>query len=329
MEEQTTHVSPSHEEEVEYPRAALYKRWFAFIIDLFLAVLSGMIFFSLGNLIIDHVPSYEAVVEKRDEMQVQSGLYDSNHQALILTVSNSTDSYDVKKDTLAKAIEAFYANTDYFTTDSYYQEYQSRKKAATDSSGNPIFVEDSAHPGTYLEGSYSSETYYNFYYSEIDKHCLGYLSLNATYKDLTNVIFRAFILLLFAGMTIGYLLFFFVLPWILKRGRKTLGMYLFRISLVSNEGLNLTAKQYLLRSLLQFVLGYLLSLATFGIPILVSVTMMHLSKAHQDFFDYLTKTYMVDTANKDVYLDYAEYLSRKGLSQEATLENKDFQLPPK
>ncbi len=39
--------------------------------------------------------------------------------------------------------------------------------------------------------------------------------------------------------------------------------------------------------------------------------MMHLSKAHQDFFDYLTTTYMVDTANKDVYLDYAEYLSQR------------------
>ena len=127
-------------------------------------------------------------------------------------------------------------------------------------------------------------------------------------------------------MSVGFALSFVIMPLILKRGRKTIGMYLFKISLVGGDALNVRGKILLFRNVLLLLIGYWLTIFTFGIPWLVSLTMMTFSKTGQDFFDYMSGTYVVSTKDKDIYLDYAEYLARTEESKKASIENRDFEM---
>lgn len=143
---------------------------------------------------------------------------------------------------------------------------------------------------------------------------------------MTDYIFIVFVICLFIGMTISFLIFYLLIPLLLKRGHKTVGMYLFKISYISVDALNISYKQFFVRFILEFFIGYLLSIFTFGLPLIVSLTMMHLSKAGQDFFDYVTNTYVVDSSKKDVYLDYSEYTQRQDMSKKASIEDNDYKI---
>ncbi len=311
--------------EVEYIKPKLYKRWFSSIIDFMLVALFGIIFYALSSLLTQHIPSYTSMVNERTAIQNSTPLYDGSSNLIILSVEKSSDTYTQKKTTLNNVIEEFYKDTSFFGDDlTYYSSYQERKKNATNKSGSNLFELDEK-TNTYVEKSdILDEDYYNFYYKEIENYSVSYLTNNARYKELTNTIFIIFVVCLFVGMTISFFIFYLAIPLFLKRGHKTVGMYLFKISYISVDALNLTIKQYLIRFILEFFIGYLLSILTFGLPLLVSITMMHLSKTGQDFFDYITNTYVVDTAKKDVYLDYSEYTQRQDMSKKASIEDNDY-----
>ena len=314
-------------EEVEYSKAKLYKRWFSSIIDLMLMLLVGLIFFALSSFISTKFPSYISMVNERNEIQQKTSIYDSNGDLIILSVEKSSDTYDQKKTTLNNVIEEFYNDSTIFNSDvSYYSSYQDRKKEAKNNSGYNLFKLDES-TNTYVEkNDILAEDYYNFYYKEISNYLVNDLSLNSRYKEITNTIVRISIICLVIGMTISFLIFFLLIPLLLKRGHQTIGMYLFKISYISVDALNLTYKQFFIRVLLEFLIGYVLSIFTFGVPLIVSITMMQLSKSGQDFFDYVTNTYVVDSSKKDVYLDYSEFTIRHDMSKNASIEDNDYHL---
>jgi uncharacterized RDD family membrane protein YckC len=315
--------------DVEYPKAKFYKRWFAGIIDVFLMALLGMIFFSLEGLITVNVPDYQNMLHERNFFQLESRLYVTNADGNVITLLESTDNSAAteaeKKQNLSDALDYFYEDATFFADNSGFNDYQTRKKDATNGS-SPIFT---LKEGTYVENGFSDSVYLDFYYSEIEHHAMGRLTENVTYSAVTRSIFLIAVGEGLLGFGLGFLLTFCVVPLILKRGRKTLGMYLFHISLIGADALNVKGKAFFLRSLLVFGVGFLLDVVAILIPFVVSITMMYLSKTGQDFFDYVTNTYVVDTTKKDVYRDYSEYLSRMGGIKEATLTNNDFRTTDK
>jgi hypothetical protein len=314
--------------DVEYPKAGLSKRWFSGIIDLFLVVLLGALFYALAQIVTNHFSSYTDVLEKRDELKLSSHLYVTDNDQVTLILQSEEDSKDTdeaKKTTLSNAIDYFYQDPDFFTDDSAKTSYESRKASATDSSGDLIFRYD-ASSKTYAENGYSDQIYYDFYSTEIGDYSLALLSRNADYAWTSQVIVLTSVTEAFLSGGLGFILAFGIVPLILKRGRKTLGMYLFRISLIGSDALNVSGGKFFGRFCLLFLVGYVLDCFTVLIPLAVSVTMMHLSSSGQDFFDYVTNTYVVDTKDRDVYLDYSEYFSRVGMKSEATLENNDLKL---
>lgn len=318
-------MSQENETEVEYVKPKLYRRWFSFLIDAILTLLVGMILFSLSSFIFQKTPSYVSLVRERTEIQKSTSIYDQDGNLLILSVEKSKDPLETKKKTLSDAIESFYRDFSYFSDkNAYYQDYQNRKKEAKTEKGNPMFVYD-GETMTYIEkADVLVKDHYDFYYHEIDRYLVPYLSLNPRYRKITIDLFLIFVLSLFLSVTISFILFFLVVPLILKRGHKTIGMYLFHLSFVSVEALNVTTGKFILRFVLEFFIGYLLSIFTFFLPLLVSLTMMHLSKTGQDFFDYVSNTYVVDTSKKDVYLDYSEFRSRQEQSRKTRIEDKDY-----
>lgn len=112
---------------------------------------------------------------------------------------------------------------------------------------------------------------------------------------------------------------------VLKRGRKTFGMYLFNLSVLTDEGLVVSGKKFVARQLLIFFIGYILDIFTVFIPFLVSMAMMHLSKRGQDFFDYVSGTYIIDSKNREVYMSIEEYNQANKVKQMARIESKDYQ----
>ncbi len=310
--------------EVEYTRAKNYKRWLAFLIDAFIALILGLFVMGVTGAVTKVVPAYQNIVKQRDEIENSVSIYQDG-EAIILVMDKSESTVAEKKKTLNDAIEDFYSDTRFFTEEKYYSAYQERKKEAKATDGGLLFELD-ATTKTYKEKNYSDQEYYNFYYSEIEHYLIAYMSLNSNYVSATNAIVRTSVIELILSLSIGYILSFIIVPLIIKRGRRTIGMYLFKISLIGVDALNVNGWTLFARDMLLLFIGYWLSIATIFIPWAVSVTMMHLSKRGQDFFDYVTNTYVIDSSKKDVYLSYAEYLSRNRDSSKASIENQDFHI---
>ena len=308
---------------LEYSKARIYQRVFSFFIDLFLAVLLGMIINSLCGLVTSVVPKYQEVLQERIVLQDQSGLFDENQKLWTLSLEGSDMTIQEKKELLSTRLDEFYHNDVFFEDDTFYQSYQKRKSEAVNEKGELLFQLIS---GSYVEKDFSDDVYYSFYQKEFENYASAALSHNVRFADLSNLIVRISVIEIVLSMSVGFALSFVIMPLILKRGRKTIGMYLFKISLVGGDALNVRGKTLLFRNVLLLLIGYWLTIFTFGIPWLVSLTMMTFSKTGQDFFDYMSGTYVVSTKDKDIYLDYAEYLARTEESKKASIENRDFEM---
>ena len=308
---------------LEYSKARIYQRVFSFFIDLFLAVLLGMIINSLCGLVTSVVPKYQEVLQERIELQDQSGLFDENQKLWTLSLEGSDMTIQEKKELLSTRLDEFYHNDVFFEDDTFYQSYQKRKSEAVNEKGELLFQLIS---GSYVEKDFADDVYYSFYQKEFENYASAALSHNVRFADLSNLIVRISVIEIVLSMSVGFALSFVIMPLILKRGRKTIGMYLFKISLVGGDALNVRGKTLLFRNVLLLLIGYWLTIFTFGIPWLVSLTMMTFSKTGQDFFDYMSGTYVVSTKDKDIYLDYAEYLARTEESKKASIENRDFEM---
>ena len=308
---------------LEYSKARIYQRVFSFFIDLFLAVLLGMIINSLCGLVTSVVPKYQEVLQERIVLQDQSGLFDENQKLWTLSLEGSDMTIQEKKELLSTRLDEFYHNDVFFEDDTFYQSYQKRKSEAVNEKGELLFKLIS---GSYVEKDFSDDVYYSFYQKEFENYASAALSHNVRFADLSNLIVRISVIEIVLSMSVGFALSFVIMPLILKRGRKTIGMYLFKISLVGGDALNVRGKILLFRNVLLLLIGYWLTIFTFGIPWLVSLTMMTFSKTGQDFFDYMSGTYVVSTKDKDIYLDYAEYLARTEESKKASIENRDFEM---
>lgn len=308
---------------LEYSKARIYQRVFSFFIDLFLAVLLGMIINSLCGLVTSVVPKYQEVLQERIELQDQSGLFDENQKLWTLSLEGSDMTIQEKKELLSTRLDEFYHNDVFFEDDTFYQSYQKRKSEAVNEKGELLFKLIS---GSYVEKDFSDDVYYSFYQKEFENYASAALSHNVRFADLSNLIVRISVIEIVLSISVGFALSFVIMPLILKRGRKTIGMYLFKISLVGGDALNVRGKTLLFRNVLLLLIGYWLTIFTFGIPWLVSLTMMTFSKTGQDFFDYMSGTYVVSTKDKDIYLDYAEYLARTEESKKASIENRDFEM---
>ena len=308
---------------LEYSKARIYQRVFSFFIDLFLAVLLGMIINSLCGLVTSVVPKYQEVLQERIVLQDQSGLFDENQKLWTLSLEGSDMTIQEKKELLSTRLDEFYHNDVFFEDDTFYQSYQKRKSEAVNEKGELLFKLIS---GSYVEKDFSDDVYYLFYQKEFENYASAALSHNVRFADLSNLIVRISVIEIVLSMSVGFALSFVIMPLILKRGRKTIGMYLFKISLVGGDALNVRGKILLFRNVLLLLIGYWLTIFTFGIPWLVSLTMMTFSKTGQDFFDYMSGTYVVSTKDKDIYLDYAEYLARTEESKKASIENRDFEM---
>lgn len=315
--------------DVEYTKAKISSRFLAFIVDIFILLFTTFIIFSFSNMAIQNMRFYTNLVDGREKLKTSSGLYLEDGTMITTYMDSDTqqeyNSNLQKKNKLSSVLKTFYSNDVFFdlTNNDGLKEYNERKTNAKHNDQS-LFTFDL---GEYLENNLDPVYFYDFYKDEVEYHAIQYLFNSNEYTNHTKTIFLILFIIFIVELIICYVVYFLVFPLtFLKRGRQTLGMKLFKISLISSNALNIKTNIFWLRFAFNLSIMLLLDLFAFLIPFILSVTMLYVTKTNQNLTNYVFNDYCVDSTNDDIYLNYFEYLDKKRLNEETRLENKNLTL---
>lgn len=305
---------------VEYYRPKFWKRVSAIFLDAIVFALLAIGSFIAINTIVVNQPSYVMKNEILNDLKERSFLYEYNEQhgryqdavtyynyqtnlnySLIeLQIRDRLENFS--KFLLDEGLNEIYSN--------FMEDYNNeRLKVSLTYNGIPYFVEIDGNIEKNKEISIPSKEYINnFYFPFFDKYALGYF-VSGVPEVLNIQRYQAnflFFLEIPLAITISSLITYLIIPICIFRGRKTIGRFAFNLGLVDKRVLNVSWKRYLVRFLIQYFLEIILSLLTFGIPLIISFTMMAFSKKKQNFHDYMLGIEEVDTTNSKIYLSKKE-----------------------
>ncbi len=302
--------------EIKYQRAKFSRRIFANLVDLLIFTFLGVLLFLGIRTIYQATPDYQARQDELTSMRIESGLYVEREGMLQNVVSSIDDQIDLsaaaKEDKAREVVENFivYAATEAGSSvaeeiQADYDEFRLKKIFG----GKPYFLENNGEIIVNEDCSASHAQYFeNIYSPYIKERCEGFLSARfPRYVDITLYISR---ILVFGEIPIAYclsgILAYYVPTWIFRRGRQTFGKALYHIGTVDARILNPTWKRSLARFLIFYFAILILSLVTFAIPALISVTMLGFSKKKQGFADYLLDLQEIDVTGTKIFNDYQE-----------------------
>ena len=325
--------SDKHKTEVIYYRPKFYRRVLANFVDILIFAFVFVGLFSLNRYIVINTDQYKANFNAFNQIRVDSGIYvqeDNGNIYDIITYLNSdtknNTEYKMKKS--RQAIESFltYAesvcsNYDYLEIKKDYNSYRLKdsmvyKNNKSEYNGTPLFIQDGneiiENPALFATGSYVPNIYGYFYEKAytpyIDSHCQGFLTTKIpNYYELTRYMA---LMLIFADIVPAYLvtgILVYYIPMIcFRRNRTTLGKALYRIGLVDQRVLSPTFARTTARFAIFYFGELVLSIVTFGLPFLLSFSLMVFSKNKQGFPDYMLGLTEIDTSRTKIYKSYDE-----------------------
>ncbi len=312
--------------ELVYTKAKLRKRIGASFIDIFLIFFLTFVGFSITNMVIPYFPFYNDLLNERDQIYEDSYLY--KDQVLISEYIQSNEEFETteeKKEYLREHIDLFYYQSRFIDDkDKIKEEYAKRK---LDYTLNDLYLFEENENGDVVEKSVNPSYLVTFYTEEIENYALMNLFNDETYILNTQSIYLISILNIFIWFILMSFVFLYVFPaFIFKRGRKTIGMKIFKIGFIGVNALNVSVQRYSSRYVFTILVMYILDIFAFLIPLFVSLGMMYFSKREQNLIDYLFNTYVVDTTNDEIYLNYGEYLDKTNFERSIKLEDKDLKI---
>ena len=303
-------------------------RVFANLLDILIFV---FVFFScfLGvREIIRANPTYQNRSNELTQIKVDTGIYaydDDNVLRDIISVLNNDKGQSAKSRAVRsrKAIETFIDYVkDNSTNDMYVEivnDYRSYRLADSMKHNDvPLFVvdenDDVVENPALIESveSVSSQVYVAYYEKAyqpyIDNRVQAYLvtaipKYNEIIRYQTNLLLWVNI---FAVYCFTGLLVYLVPPLIFRRGRMTLGKFLYGIGLVDSRCLCPSIPRFLARFAIFYFAILVLSLVTFGIPMIISVSLMIFSKNKQGFPDYMLGLREIDAKRTKIYFSFKE-----------------------
>ena len=334
---------------INYSQPKFWHRVMANFIDFFLMLLTFFLLFLAARSIVLTTPTYKKADQTILDTQIASGLYvkDTSDNDKIIDVVAYIDKYyslygnefdgvgedggvpSGKNGRAVYAINKFinYCSDPSITPVGRYNEligyYDSIRLDTVTSDGIHFFVKDGDDiiPNETLTSDPEKR---KLYYSEIytpviEKRFLPFLTSNVThYREAYRVEFN---FLIFLEIPVSYILAgfltYFVPPLFFKRGRKTLGKAIYHIGLVDQRVLSPTLVRFSVRFAILLFGELVLSLFTFGIPYIISFSIMAFSKDKQGFPDYMLHLYEIDTSKANIYMDYVEAQLKNELHGEA------------
>lgn len=313
---------------VLYYRPKFTHRVFANLIDILIFAFIFISCFLGVREIIRHTPTYSAKNKELTQMRLDSGLYeydDDNVLRDIISVLNYDKGQTAKSRMTRskKAIETFvsYAQS-VATSENYevivkdYRDYRLSEKMVHNDT--PMFVVDEhdevvENPVLFESVESVSSQVYTTYYEKaykpfIDDHCQAYLVIvSPNYKSIIN--YQTNMLLwvnIFAVYCFTGLIVYLLPVLIFRRGRMTFGKKLYGIGSVDNNCLSPSLPRTLARFAIFYFAILVLSLFTFGLPIIISFSIMVFSKNKQGFQDYMLRITEVDARRTKIYLSFEE-----------------------
>ncbi len=311
---------PKTEIKITYRPPKFFHRCIANLIDILLFALSFFCLFLSLRGIIQSTPSFNKVNDNMNQIKLDSGLYIENSKGEIrdvITYVGLVDLESYAKVVYAKnAIDTFLSYSeevcDDKTADEIKKSYDDHRlnEKLIDKNNEPYFIKN--EEGIVIKNpdckATNMEYFTNFYTPYIDDILQGYLLTSVpNYYDYTKYMSN---MLFYVELPIAYLvsgvLIYFVPIIIFKRGRKTFGKAIYHIGLVDSRMLNPTFARSFARFAMFYFLELILSMFTFGIPYLVSFSLMAFSKHKQGFPDYMLGLREVDTSEHKIFFDYDE-----------------------
>lgn len=321
-------ASNSQDINVLYYRPKLIHRVFANLVDILIFILVFLSLFLGVREIIRNTPDYKAKSQQLTDMRLKSGLYeydDDNVLRDVISVLNYDKGQTAKSRMTRskKAIDTFISYARSVASEADYQEivkdyHEYCLKDSMVHNDLPMFITDEnnevvENPALFESVESVSSQIYTEYYKKayqpyIDNHLQAYLVVVVpNYKSIIN--YQTNMLLwvnIFAVYCLTGLIVYLVPTLIFRRGRMTFGKLLYGIGLVDANCLSPS----LPRSLARFAIFYfgilILSLFSFGLPIILSFSLMVFSKNKQGFQDYMLRLVEVDSRRTKIYLSFQE-----------------------
>lgn len=321
---------------INYTRPRLFHIVLANLVDIFIMLLIFIGLFIVTRAIVQNTDYYKDQMVKQRALQEESGLYVQNPgndvSGDLVDIIYYLDTYKsvygkefngesssggepIGKNGLAiKAINQFISFTKQNASNERYKDllvYYEKARLDPTIDGVHYFekVSEEIVPTYLADNTNNLSKYYTVIFKPfIEKRCIPFLTANIPeYHEITVMEYR---FLLLVEIPVSYLLAgfltYFVPPLFFRRGRKTLGKALYHIGLIDDRLLSPTLPRFLVRFLVFYFLELVISLFSFGIPYIISFSMMIFSKNKQGFPDYMSKLYEVDTSKNNIYLDYVE-----------------------
>ena len=320
--EETVAEEPQEKVEIRYVFARFHRRVLANLIDFILWALLFLGFFLGIRAIVTHTPPYLENENELIAMRLDSGLYRKTTENKVFDIvsylnleENAFSGY-AKQLQAVEAIDAFIV----YTQDSVGQESADTIQKNFDEYrldpnlnylGKPYFISVDGEIKKNEDCSANALTYFEKVYAPyIDDRCQGYLvTMFPRYLELvrfeSNCLFFAELL---PAYVVSPILVYYVPTLFFKRGRMTIGKWMYRIGIIDKNLLIPSFKRSSARFLIFYFAELMLSPFTFAIPLIVSASLMAFSRSHQGFPDFLLGIYEVDADSNKLYFTQEEIL---------------------
>ena len=328
LEEENT--SKEKKIEISYYQARFTQKCGAILLDFVLFVLLSLALFVGIKSIVEATPYFQEINQKYDEARLNSSLYiynkDIERVEDIVTYlnRNTTMSASNKETFLVDHINDFFDSLPN-DKDELIEEYrQFLLDEDRNLNGVKYFVEVDGEVIKNPDTSISINDYIeNVYKPYIDNIGLAQFIIKTP-----NVIdyqrYQSNMLIFLEiplAAILGAIIIWYIIPVIFWRGKKTLGRLAFRTGLLGKDNMSLKLGTFTIRFLIFFFAEFLLSVVTFCIPLIISLTMSGFSKKKQNFHDYMLNIREVDTYGAKIYKDKYEIYR-----ESAKTQFKDFKL---
>lgn len=328
--------------EVDYERPKFWARILANLVDILLCAFIFFTLFLATKEIVESNNSYKKMSQTIEDYNIASGLYIKNDNDEVVTYPSYIEgltniTWPTKINRLKEQITYFINYVGEFDESSIAEVNKSYDEVRLDLKGSdegkhPYFIKDDL--GEVIENTdssgelyYTNSQYFEAFYEPFFKNYLSvylfkyapnYASITKTMNNLT--IFLEIPVGLFLGLVITYYIF----PLIFRRGKQTVGNRMFHIGFVDYQYLSPTFWRETVKFLI-FLLEVILSIFTFGVPLLISFTLMALSKKKQGFPDYMTGIEAVDTNKQKIYYDKVEILIDRAKTNKKPIQFEPIQ----
>lgn len=320
---------------INYVRPIFHRRVLANMIDFFIFAFLWLISFTIAGNIAKSTNSYKEKQNYINTIHLNSDLYKIDNTGKIYSVISYYNHYQLNTTTQEKnKLREHIDNFIVFISNEYGEESKEEIQKMYDDfrlndnmkeDGIPYFIisDNKIIENNNSENNNITPTdYVNIYTNFIDNTCNGYLlSIDKTLYEYTSFLSKTIIFWeLIPTFFFSGILTWLVPPLVFKRGRKTIGKLIYKISAVNSKYLNLSIGKTFARFSIFFFGIITLSFVTLGVPMIISFSMMAFSKQKQSFPDYMLGIYEVNTSEDKVYFSkeeiISEYLNKDNSAEE-------------